>query len=346
MIAFKDSKIDMSKLELGDILDVNVLQNFLDNFAVGFNCAAVSVGRNGEEFTRPSHYRPFCSNYIHVSSIGDSRCAVCHNDFGRKSIAQGRPYIGQCHAGLVDFAAPVIINGEHLGTVLGGQILEKQPDEPVIRRVADEIGVNGDGLWEAAKEVDIVPMKTIEAAAEVLHIVVNALAQSGYNRIETDNLSSSLADNFIQISSTIEELSADSQTITASQSALASEIEQIRGNIIEINKVLRSIKRIADQTTILGINASIEAAHIGNEGKGFAVVAEEIRNLSNSTKQTVESVDRISDTIGKSIDTTMNSADRTLETTNNQAAAMEALSATVMNSVALAEELRDLFIRK
>lgn len=342
MISVVDSKVDLKKLELGDIIDVNVLQKFLDNFAVGFNCAAVSVGRHGEEFTRPSHYRPFCSNYIHASKVGDERCAVCHNDFGRKAISIGRPYIGQCHAGLVDFSAPVIINGEHIGTVLGGQILEKPADEKTIRRVASEIGTSGDGLWEAAEQIDIVPMKTVEAAAEVMYIVVNALALSGYNRIETDLLSSDLANNFIQISSTIDELSEDSQTITVSQSNLVEEINQIRDNIKEITKVLESIKQIAYQTTILGVNASIEAAHIGTAGKGFAVVADEIRRLSDTTKATVESIDHIKQTIDSSINTTLKSANTTLGTTSNQSAAMEELSATVQSSVTLAEDLRSL----
>jgi len=346
MISFVGTQVDMSKIELEDIIDVNVLQNFLDNFAIGFHCAAVSVGRHGEEFTRPSHYRPFCSNFIHASKIGDQRCATCHNDFGRKSISQGRPYIGQCHAGLVDFAAPVIIRGEHIGTVLGGQILDKPADEGTIHRVADEIGVSSDGLWAAAEKIDIVPMGTIEAAAQVLYIVVNALAQSGFNRIETDCLSSNLARNFIQISSSVEELAADSQSITANQSELVNEINQIRSNINQIANVLKSIKRIADQTTILGINASIEAAHIGNAGKGFAVVAEEIRRLSDTTKETVDSIGKINETIDASIITTMNSADKTLQTTSNQSAAMEELSATVQISVALAENLRDLFSQK
>lgn len=343
MISINEMKIDLSRLELGDIIDVDVLQNFLDNFAIGFNCAAVSVGRHGEEFTRPSHYRPFCSNYIHATRVGDERCAQCHNEFGRKAISQKRPYIGQCHAGMIDFAAPVIVKGEHIGTVLGGQILDKAADEKTIRKVAGEIGVNGEGLWNAAKQIDIVPKTTIEAAAQVLYIVVNALAEGGYKRIETEFLSSNLASNFIEISNNVEVLTADSQSISSHQKELVTEINQIRDNITEITKVLDSITKIADQIKILGVNATIEAARIGNMGKSFAVVAEEIRRLSDTTKHTVDLVGQINEKVDKSILTTMKSANITLETTINQSTAMDKLSSAVQESVVLAEDIRQLF---
>ncbi len=82
MVSIKDGVIQLEYLEMEDIIDINTLQNFLDNFAIGMNCAAVSVNRKGEEVTRPSHYRDFCSNYIHSNSIGDNRCATCHNQMG------------------------------------------------------------------------------------------------------------------------------------------------------------------------------------------------------------------------------------------------------------------------
>lgn len=53
----------------------------------------------------------------------------------------------------------------------------------------------------------------------------------------------------------------------------------------EVDKFVESVQNIANQTNLLALNASIEAARAGEHGKGFAVVAEEIRALSDETKE-------------------------------------------------------------
>ncbi|ANA78631.1 methyl-accepting chemotaxis protein [Paenibacillus glucanolyticus] len=58
----------------------------------------------------------------------------------------------------------------------------------------------------------------------------------------------------------------------------------------EIRGVLHAIEQISSQTHLLALNASIEAARVGEHGQGFAVVASEIRKLSDLTRQSTEEV--------------------------------------------------------
>ncbi|MDD3141946.1 MAG: PocR ligand-binding domain-containing protein [Lachnospiraceae bacterium] len=338
----QDGSIDMKAIEISDVVDIGTLQRFQDNFAIGINCASVTVDRKGTPVTKPSSYTKFCEGFVHKSKIGDERCALSHNRMGQQAAQTGRPFVGPCHAGLIDFAAPIIINNELIGTVLGGQVLSGKPKDEEYAKIAHEIAVSEDGLVDAVNKIKITDTRSINAAAEVLFIVVNSLAANGYTRIKLEVLAKQLANKFIEISATIEELAASAQSITEQQRGLNQEISQVGEFTNEINSILKSILKISTNTKILAFNSSIEAARVGAAGKGFSVIAKEIQNLSESSKETANDILTLTEQINKSINSTVDHSQITLQTTQEQTRAMEDVSNTVQEIVCLADELNDM----
>lgn len=200
-----NSYIDVDSLEIRDVIDINVLQNFQDNFAESMNIASVTVDINGNPVTRPSAYTDFCMNFMHATLIGENRCAESHRKGGEEAAKSGKPHIYKCHAGLIDFAAPILVDGKQIGTILGGQILTLPPIDSEFKKIAEEIGVNEGECIEALKKVKIVAEKNVKAAAEVLFIIANALSKIGYEELKLKKISKNLEIEVIKKNLLLEE---------------------------------------------------------------------------------------------------------------------------------------------
>ena len=96
--------------------------------------------------------------------------------------------------------------------------------------------------------------------------------------------------------------------IEQSINGLQESIDKVGTASLEINKIVGMIGEIADETNLLALNASIEAARAGDAGRGFAVVATEIGSLATNSNQSVQKIQTLINEVTRLVEETVNKA--------------------------------------
>ncbi len=172
----------------------------------------------------------------------------------------------------------------------------------LIAESSRQIDIGSDEIANAA--TDLATGTTEQASAvEELTATVISVAE------DAKGCSEQTGEAYETILKSVEEAEADRKMMNE----LRNEMEHIKEISREVSNIIVTIEDIADQTSLLSLNASIEAARAGEAGRGFAVVAEQIGKLaSDSAKAAVDTKKLIEDTI-KEIDKGSNITDTTVE---------------------------------
>ncbi|MCM1256660.1 MAG: methyl-accepting chemotaxis protein [Roseburia sp.] len=122
---------------------------------------------------------------------------------------------------------------------------------------------------------------------------------------------------------------------------LKNAMEAIAHNAADISKISNLMEDIAQQTTILALNASVEAQRVGEAGKGFSIVASEVRMLagqsSEAAKHTVEIIETTSQLIRKGVKLTTETS-QALEEIHKGSHAVTTISNQLSETVDIQEE--------
>lgn len=236
-------------MKIQEIIDLKRLQTIQDMFAKATGLAAIAVDAEGKYITKGSGFTDFCMRYTRGSQLGAERCHKCDVE-GKGAYT--------CHAGLMDFGHDIIVEGEKVGAILGGQVLPQKPDDEKFRAIARELKIDEEAYLRAVHKVPIRNTDEIHAAVALLGETIN---------------------NFVNVEY-FKKLNA------AKKQVMAHEMKDAMDAVDTIIEHIGNLETVSVKQKMLAFNASIEAARAGQAGAVFTVVANEMQTLSSESVET------------------------------------------------------------
>ncbi len=176
---------------LVDFIDSESLQALQDSFARLTGIATSFRDADGRPITEPSEKPAFC-RLMRSTDSGDAACRASHAQASESARLADRPCQTCCHAGLSQFAAPILLQGRHLGTIIVGDRPRKAIAESDIKALARAHGLPRRELSSAAAELpvwDDSAMADATAFVQQLAGTLTKLAYSAYQlRCRIDDL--------------------------------------------------------------------------------------------------------------------------------------------------------------
>ena len=158
---------EKNNIYIEDVVDVKELQTLQDNWAKATDLAFVTVDCNGTPITKQSNFTPFCKRLRELDAFRE-KCYYCDACGGRKARRIGKAYVYICHAGLIDFAIPIMIKGQYVGAFLAGQVTSTDFADLKKITTQSEDWKDNQELVELYSQVKEVSVEKIEAVAQII----------------------------------------------------------------------------------------------------------------------------------------------------------------------------------
>lgn len=220
---------------------------------------------------------------------------------------------------------------------------EKEKQENILKQVLSVTSTLVEKISSIDAESKKMASQGVSSKSAIDEIVVgtNDLAKTIQNQLQmTENIGNltqatgemvdDIQEKFVETHKVTEEGNKDVEELAMASELnhkASNEVSETMNNLLrqtgEVNEILQMIEGITTQTTLLALNASIEAAHAGEAGKGFAVVADEIKKLASETEEATFQIKSILDELSQQTDAAAVSVSSLVETGRRQSELVE-----------------------
>lgn len=169
-------------LYITELIDVETLQTMQEAFSKLTGIAALITDEKGVLVTKGTNCTDFCMKHIRQSELGKLRCEQCAREGTEQAVEKKKSFVYTCHAGLTNFAAPIMVGNQLVGSFIGGQVLAEPVDETKIRELIAELSADEVDCIEAIKHVHVVSQENVSRAEECLSTFADVLSHMAYSR--------------------------------------------------------------------------------------------------------------------------------------------------------------------
>lgn len=174
----------VSALKLQEVAEINVLQRILSSFCQATGLRAYIVDPEGEVLVQPDEQAEYCE-FCQLVRANQEGMFKCKRSYARACIEAskyGKPYIFRCHAGLIVWAAPLLVEEQYVGSIVCGQVLMWEPEDFFWEEIEDmtrDLGLDAVELIKSAQKLEVLSGRRIQAAADLLFVVANYVMKTG-----------------------------------------------------------------------------------------------------------------------------------------------------------------------
>lgn len=203
--------------------------------------------------------------------------------------------------------------GRSTAGILSKTVTKQNSSMANMQKAIDNLNRSMDMLSKGANELQIMVTDTQSASKE---------ASARMN--ETSSITDKGYHDMINVRHRMSGINSD-------MNAMVSVVQDVELSTKEIREIMGVIQDMAEQTNLLSLNASIEAARAGDAGRGFSIVAEEIGRLADVSNEAADNVNKLVEKIRRQVDVMINKTNVSMQNIQDNSAVIEEACTTFEN---------------